>query len=133
MPSAANITVKKNDDTTDVVYTLKSPSAGENAPAIWRNDTVGTAINHRPELRVSFRQGSDGKSRQGRATFVYPEIATNTTTGVTSVVDKSSFALDFRLSQNMAAASTDECVSQFFNLLDSVLVKDCFKQGVSAA
>lgn len=132
MPQQTDITVKKNDGTTDVVYTAKAPAAGDSSPAIWRNDTVGTAAAHRPELRLSFRNGSDGKSRIGRATYVYNEVAVNTTTGVTTIVEKSSFAVDVRLSTTMVQANIDECVSQFANLLSSTLIKSCLKVGFSA-
>lgn len=133
MPNQANITVKKNDGTTDVVYTGVSPAAGDGSPAVWRNNTVGTAGAHKPEFRLTFKQGGDGKSRTARATYVYPEIATNTTTGIVSITEKSSFSVDFRLSQNMAQATVDECVSQFVNLLSSALIKQCFKDGFSAS
>ena len=132
MPSAANITVKKNDGTTDVVYTSKGPAAGDNSPAIWRNETVGTAANHRPELRLASKDGTNGSKRKMRATYVWPEIATNSTTGIVSVVDKSAFALDFELSKNMTQTNIDECVSQFANLLASALIKQCLKDGFSA-
>jgi transcriptional regulator of met regulon len=36
MPAMANITVKKADDTTDVIYVAISPSAGDKVPAIWQ-------------------------------------------------------------------------------------------------
>lgn len=133
MPSAANITVKKNDGTTDVVYTSKAPAAGDNSPAIWRNETVGTAAMHRPELRLTSKDGGDGKTRKMRATYIWPEIATNTTTGIVSVVDKSAFGVDFSLSKNMTQTNIDECVSQFANLLSSALVKQCLKDGFSAS
>ncbi|DAD50928.1 coat protein [ssRNA phage SRR6049586_1] len=33
MPAIANITVKKNDDTTDIVWTAVQPSSGDGTPA----------------------------------------------------------------------------------------------------
>lgn len=35
MPQMANITVKKADGTTDVVYTALTPAGGDNSPARW--------------------------------------------------------------------------------------------------
>lgn len=133
MPQMADITVKKNDDTTNVVYTSKAPAAGDNTPAIWRNETVGTAAAHRPELRLSSKDGGDGKSRKMRSTFAWPQIATNSTTGIVSVVEKSSFATDFTLSKTMTQADINECVSQYANLLASALIKQCLKDGFAAS
>lgn len=133
MPSMANMTVKKADGTTDVVYTAKSPSAGDNTPAIWRNETVGTAASHRPELRLTFKEGADGKTRKGRATYVWPEIATNTTTGTTSVVHRSSAGVDFSLAKDMSSANINEFAYQFGNLFANALIKQCVADGFSAS
>lgn len=132
MPAIANITVKKNDNTTDIVWTGISPSAGDGVPAIWRSQTVGNAAAHQPELRLSAKDGSNGAKRVMRVTYVYPQISTNTTTGVTSVVDKMAFAGDWQLPKGMAATDINEACSQLAHMLASTLLKDCAKQGFSA-
>lgn len=132
MPAIANITVKKNDNTTDIVWTGVSPSAGDGVPAIWRSQTVGNAASHQPELRLSAKDGSNGGKRVMRVTYVYPQISTNTTTGVTSVVDKMVFAGDWQLPKSMAAVDVNEAASQLANLVASALLKDCIKSGFSA-
>jgi hypothetical protein len=132
MPSAANITVKKNDGTTDVVYTSKSPSSGDGSPAIWKNETVGTAQAHQPEFRLSAREASKGAKRAMRATFQWPQIATNTTTGLTAVVDRSLADVNWSMSKNMNATDINEFVSQFANLLKAALIIQCVQGGYSA-
>lgn len=132
MPAIANITVKKNDNVTDIIWTGISPSSGDGVPAIWRSDTVGSAAMHKPEFRLSSREASNGTKRALRATMVYPQIATNSTTGVTSVVDKSMVSVDWTLSKTMSAADVNEFVSQFAHLLAATLMKDCVKSGFSA-
>lgn len=132
MAAAANITVKKNDGTTDIVYTSISPSSGDNTPAVWRSQTIGSAVSHQPELRVS--AGNTGKNaRRVRGTFMYPQISTNTTTGVTSVVNKAFGSFEALEPRDMSAADINEFASQFANLIASALMKQCLKEGVSAS
>lgn len=132
MPSIANITVKKNDGTTDIVYSAVQPSSGDGVAAIWQSQTVGTALSHRPEFRLSARDFEQGRKRATRSTFVYPQIATNTTTGITAVVDRMMLSTNATMPKNMTAADVNEAVSQYANLLASTLIKDCVKSGYSA-
>lgn len=132
MATATNITVKKNDGTTDVVYTSISPSPGDNSPAVWRSQSIGSAVAHQPELRVA--AGNTGKNaRRVRGTYMYPQIATNTTTGLTTVVDKAFGSFEVVEPRSMTAADINEFASQFANLVASALIKQCLKEGSSAS
>lgn len=132
MPSMANITVKAANGTTDVTYVAKSPSAGDSVPAIWRNESVGTAAAHMPELRLTWRDAPGGQKRRGRATYVYPQIATDTTTSTTSVVDRANAGVDFELPKGFTTANAAEFAAQFGNLFASALIKSCNADGFSA-
>lgn len=132
MPSIANITVKKNDGTTDITYSAVTPSSGDKTAAVWKSQTVGTAPAHQPEFRLASREGNQGKSRASRSTYAYPQIATNTTTGLTSVVDRAMAATDWTFAKSMSQSDINEFVSQYANLLVATLVKDCVKSGYSA-
>lgn len=132
MPSIANITVKKNDGTTDIIYTGVSPSSGDKTPAVWKAQSVGSAPNHQPELRLISREASNGAKRGLRSTYVMPQIATNSTTGITSVVNSAMASTDWNFPKGMDQAAINEFVSQYANLLVSTLVKDCIKSGYSA-
>lgn len=133
MPSIADITVKKNDGTTDIVYSARSPSSGDGVPAVWKSATVGTAQAHQPELRLSSREAKKGAGRALRVTYVYPQIATDSTTSLTSVVDRASFTLELTFPKGMASADVNEFVAQGINLLDSSLLISCFQSGYSAS
>ena len=132
MPAIANITVKKNDGTTDIILTGVQPSSGDGTPATWKSQTVGTASAHQPELRLSARDANKGSHRLLRLTFQYPQIATNSTTSVTSVVQKAMATLEMEIPKAMASADVNEAVSQLTNLIDSSLVVSCLKEGYSA-
>nr|URG15279.1 MAG: coat protein [Leviviridae sp.] len=133
MPTIANLTIKKNDGTTDIVWTGIQPSSGDGTPATWKSQTVGSASAHQPEFRLSARDASKGASRVIRSTFRYPQIATNTTTGVTSVVSTAFGSTEFSFPKGMSSADINEAVSQLFNLLTTSLLKDCHKQGYAAS
>lgn len=132
MPNIANIVVKKNDNVTDITYTGQVASSGDGSPAIWKSTSVGTASAHQPEFRLLSREAQKGAKRALRSTFVYPQIATNTTTGVTSVIDRATFSTDWTLSKGMTAADINEAVSQYAALCASALIKQCVQQGYSA-
>lgn len=133
MPSIANITIKKNDGTTDIIYVSKSPSAGDTVPAVWRADSVGTAPSHQPEFRLTAREANKGASRALRSTFMYPQIATNTTTTTTSVVKKAMASTDWTIPKDMSITDINEFASQYGNLLAAALIKQCVKDGYSAS
>jgi hypothetical protein len=124
----ADITVKKNDGTTDITYTAVQPSSGDGVQAIWKSQTVGTAPAHQPELRCSARSQSGGK-REIRWTYVYPEIQTNSTTGATSVVFKEIAALSFTTDTASANVTINEAVAQFMNLMGSAHAKSVTQSG----
>lgn len=133
MSSIANITIKKNDGTTDVTFTGVQPSSGDGTPAVWKSQTVGTAPAHQPEFRLTSRDFRKGTSRALRSTFMYPQTATNTTTGITSVVERALITSDWELPKSMTQADINEAVSQYANLLVATLIKDCVKSGYSAS
>lgn len=128
MVAQTNITVKKHDGTTDITYSALQPSSGDGVQAIYKSTSVGSAPAHQPELRVSARQLSNSK-RELRITYVYPEIATNSTTGITSVVYKERGSFNFEIEMNSASTSINESSSQFLNLLASPAIKAIVQSG----
>lgn len=129
MPQASNITVKKNDGVTDVTYTSIQPSSGDGVQAVWKSTTVGTAPAHQPELRASARSSRNGRGREVRWTHVFPQISTNTTTNVTSVIDSARCSASFEFPTSMDSASINEAVAQFANLLASAAAKGISQSG----
>lgn len=128
MPNMANVTIKKNDGITDVVYTAVVPSAGDKTSAIWKNQTVGTASAHRPELKLMSRDNGENTARRVEGTFTYPTLATGTD-GKTNVVDKCIGNVSMVVPKGMPDADVNEAVSQCFNLFAAALLKDSFKTG----
>lgn len=128
MPQMADITVKKNDGTTDVIYTAFTPSAGDKTPAAWKNLTVGTAQAHRPDFRLVSRDNGTGSGRRVDGTYTYPSLVTGTD-GKTSIADKLILNISAIVPKNMADADVNEAVSQGCNLVASTLIKGSLKIG----
>ncbi len=133
MPAIANITVKKNDGTTDITFTAQAPSSGDGTAAVWKSTSVGTAPGHQPELRLTAKDGNKGVNRALRSTFGYPSLMTNSTTSQTTVQFMGMASTDWTFPKGMPQADINEFVSQYANLLVSTLIKDCGKAGYSAS
>lgn len=130
MPAQQNIVVKKNNGTTDVTYTAVEP-AGNGSPAVWRDQTVGNSQAHRPDYRVSVKKR--GTIVEVRETFKGPQISTNSTTGLTSVVRSLTRTVTTTYDSQMPQTDVDEFVSQSANLSASAHVKDIVKTATNAA
>lgn len=128
MPTMANITVKKADGTTDVIYTAVAGSSGDKTPAIWRNQTVGTTPSEYPTLTLSSRSNGPGTAR--RVDFSYTWPTTSQDAGGNKVVDgRANFSGSYLVPQNQTQGVIQEQVYQACNLIASALVKSCIAEG----
>lgn len=122
MPTMASITVKKHDGVTDVIYGSKQPGSTSGQPAMWQVGTIGTAQSHRPELRFYLKQ--NGSKSTVTLTGQYPTIATDSTTGITSVIGRQKMKIEYQLDTSLSQVDVNEFVAQMGNLLASTLIKD---------
>lgn len=129
MPQMADITVKKNDGTTNITYSGVNPSSGDKTAAVWKALTVGTAPAHNPELRMTGKETQKGSHRQTHLTYQYPQLFTDTNTSLTQVLDRGRCDATFDFPKSMSQADINEQVSQFCNLVSSTLIKDSAKSG----
>ena len=128
MPALANITVKKADNTTDVVYTATAASAGDSSPAVFRNNTVGTTIAERPTLLVRSTDNGSRTARRLRVDYSWP-IVTTDAGGNKVVSGRMSGEASVLIPQNQDAAVIAEQAAQFGNLIGSALIKASFNEG----
>lgn len=128
MPNMAAITVKKNDGTTDQVWTNVQASGGDKSPAIWRNQSVGPAASFMPEMRMTSRPNGDGTVRRVEGTIDWKQYATGTD-GVNRKVNVGLLKFEAVVPQGMPAADLNEFASQSSNLVGSALFKQCLKDG----
>lgn len=129
MPTMANIVIKKSDGTTDVTYTAVVPSAGDSSPAIWQSQGVGTAALHYPTLEMKSRFNGAKTARRVDWIYVYPQIATDSTTSLTSVVNRMVHSGSSVVPTACPSTYTAEFAAQCPNLLASTLVKSVFSSG----
>lgn len=129
MPTMANVTVKAADGSTDVVYYARNPSGGDGQKALWKALAVGSQDNQHPWLTVQSAASSDGRSRKVRVAFSYPQSATNSTTGLISVVNQTPFEVVFTRPLGVPDAIAGEAAAQFPNLMASALLKAVFLEG----
>lgn len=132
MPALADIVVKKNDNTTNITYTGVVPSSGDGVPAVWKSQSVGSAVGFQPEIRLSSRSAQSGQFREHKCSFFYPQLKTDTTTGVTSVHKKLMGTASWMTPVDMAATDVAEASAQFANLVASPLFRSCVNSGYSA-
>lgn len=73
MPTMADMTVKKNDGTTDIVWNNAGPGGGDGVPAIWRPSSIGASVAKRPAARF-WTMSSSQAIRVCRFTTTFPLV-----------------------------------------------------------
>lgn len=129
MPSLANITVKKADGTTDVVYTAIASAASDGSPALFRNNTVGTTVAERPTLLIAAKDNGPKTARRVNVDFSWPLVQTDAG-GNKTVSGRATGSASFLAPQNQDYAVIEEQAHQFGNLIGSALVRACFSEGM---
>lgn len=129
MPQMADITVKKADNTTDVVYVAQAPSSGDGVPAVWRVDAGFTHAMAKPVFQISSRSNGQKTARRVEFTFVLPQTYTESTTNLVKVQNKVPISGSFVLPLEVPDSIVAEAVHQLTNLLSSTLVRNSLKAG----
>jgi hypothetical protein len=136
MPSMANITVKKHDGSTDIVYDALSPSAGDNVPAVWRQDTGNTAglpVGLRSSFKVWTRDNGPKTARQIKMMYDRPYPTQDSTTTLYSAKDKVHMEVIITTPNAMPASEIGEAVYQALNLMATALIKSVAETGYAPA
>lgn len=129
MPTMANITVKKNDGTTDVIYNAMTPSSGDTVPAQWRSVAGPAAYaGLKPELRCTSRWNAAKTLRRFSVSGVYPSTIVDAD-GKTVRLGAVTLDVQVGIPQNIPQTDIDEGVSQLTNLIVSTLIRSSMKDG----
>lgn len=129
MATAANITIKKNDGTTDIVYSVVAASGGDKSPAVFRSQSSPGTPGQQPELRVWTAQNAGNTGRRLVAEYTYPKVYTDSTTGLTKVLNRANIQVSGLLPLEMDATTALEFGAQFGNLMAAALIKGVFQGG----
>lgn len=130
MPQMADVIVKKADETTNTTYSQVVPSAGDKSPAVWKNNSVGSAPAHKPTVRCTSRTNGTNTARRVDLTLLYPQLATDSS-GTVSVVNTLKVDVVAYVPQGMPQTDIDEGVAQACNFIASTLIKSVLKSGYS--
>jgi hypothetical protein len=129
MPAMANVTVKANNGTTDVVFVQKGPSGGDTTPAQWRVDAIGGIRNANPLSWMKSRWNANKTARRVDVHVEYPYAVTDTTTGVISVKNRVPLDLTIAIPQDVPEATILDAVAVAVNFFASPLVKSAIQEG----
>lgn len=129
MASIANITVKKADGTTDVIYVAATPSAGDKSPAVWTQDTFSGIQGFRPRLEFQTQDNQGGSIRQSRFKFKFPSLYTDSTTGLQKLLATVEFEGTVMCAKTMTTTEWKEAYAQLGNLLCSALIRGSVETG----
>jgi hypothetical protein len=129
MPNMADITIKKADGTTDIVYKALNPSGGDKIAAKWRVDAIGTIAANRPILEIASKSSINSQFRIVEGKLTYPETFTDSTTGIIAVRTRELFSFTFTQDTTSADATILEAAKQSGNLMASTLVQAVFASG----
>jgi hypothetical protein len=133
MPTAASITIKKNDGTTDLVYNVVTASGGDKSPAMFRADALSGTPGQKPLLAVSSQPNGTNTGRRVTLVYTYPQVYTDTTTSLTQVRTKANARVDIFVPLDMDAATANEFGAQLGNLMASALIKSVSQSGFAPA
>lgn len=128
MPSMANITIKKADNTTDVVFVASSPSAGDSVPAIWRQNSASNIIGHRPRLSLLIRDNAAKTGRVFQGSVTFPHTFTDSGSGKVSLVATTPIRFEGTLPSGVSVVELKEAIYQAGNLFVSSLVRTALEE-----
>lgn len=129
MAAIANITVKKADGTTDVVYNAAAGSAGDKLPAVWTQDLYSGVQAHRPRFEMTTSDNGQKTMRRVQFKYRYPILVTDPVTGVESVTGFVGFEGSVFNPKGLTTTQWKEAFAQLGNLLCSVQVRAANETG----
>lgn len=136
MPNLANITVKKSDGTTDVVYDGLAPSSGNGTDAVWRQDTGANPdmpVGHRAMLTLSATDNGPKTARRLVGVSKRPYSTLNAASGKFEFKDQCVMRVEATIPGAIPATEINEFVHQSTNAFASALIKACLSAGYSAS
>ncbi len=129
MPTAANITVKKNDGATDIVWNLVNAAGGDKTPAVFRQTTTTGTIGQRPTFQVQSKSNADGTVRRLDMKVSFPSVYTDTASSLSQIRSTMNATLSVAVPQDVTDLDLNEFAAQAMNLFASSLIKASIVSG----
>lgn len=127
MAQIANLTVKKFDGTTDIVYVAKTGAAGNGQPAVWRADSVQPIPAHCPTFTLQASSNANGTTRIMKWEFDLPII--DSSSGSPVVVGHQKGNGTIPVLQNADWNQVKEGIAQQLNLMAAALIRTSLLEG----
>lgn len=127
MAAMADLTVKKYDGTTNIVYVAKTGAAGNGQPALWRADSVSTTPAMCPTFSLSAAPNAKGTTRIMKYEFDLPVL--QLVNGVQTIVGHQKGNGVIPVLQNADWDQVKEGIAQQLNLLATALVRTSVLEG----
>lgn len=132
MPAMANLTVKKADGTTDIVYDALNGAGSDGSQAIWRQDTGATAslpVGMRALFWLKSLWNGPRTARKLPFRYERPYAVQDTTTTKWSATEKVIIEGVATVPQGIPATDINEAIAQGCNILATSLVKSSMQSG----
>lgn len=132
MPQMANITIKKFDGVTDIVFDQITAAGADGSPAVWRQDTgaaAGLPVGLRPTFKVWSKWNGPKTARQVQYELVFPYATQDTTTTLYAAKDRVVSTGITTIPQAIPATPLNEASAQGPNLLAAALIKSVLATG----
>lgn len=126
MPNMANITVKKADGTTDVVYTALTPATGDQ-PARWAVKAASNIAALRPVAELRSRDNANRDARVVSLLVKYPDV--RTVNGADAIVGTVPIEIRATVPRQVSDAVISEAIAQAGNLFVTALLRESFGSG----
>lgn len=134
MPAMANLTVKKADETTNIVYDALTGAAGDGSKAVWRQDTgaaAGMPVGHRAILEMRTSENGPRTARRANIDYKRPYSTQNSVTTKYEASDTFLMNISAVIPKAIPASEIAESVHQALNCAAQALIKDALKAGYS--
>lgn len=131
MPSAQDLVLKNGASTpVDKTFTLYSPAAGDNSPAVWalKEGTISSVF---PRITSSAR-ATGNNSRQVQLKLRIPSSYTDTVTGLTKVGSAFEFNGTISVPNDFPEALKNDATAFTQNLMANAIIKACYRDGLPA-
>lgn len=129
MTAAADITVKKADGTTNILWSLVASAGGDTSPAVWRSNSASGTLGQRPTISIKSRNNGDNTARRVEYNAVFPSVYTDSSSGLTQIRSKCVWSGSVVVPLDMADTDRNEQAAQVANLIASSLFVSTFNSG----
>lgn len=123
----ADITIKKADGVTNVVYSNLTASAGDRSPAVWRSNSSATVRGNRTTAQMETHWNGTGTARREAVKFSAPIV--RTISSVDTVVATVPIDLNAVIPEGLTDAEVTEAVEQAINFFASTLIRQSIALG----